>query len=102
MNANLTLPNGKVEKVDRACDSEDGQRTDLHRHTQRSLCQCRLGSTLVTASGQGTFFVNKIGNTITLSNYTALTSIEQWRWQAFGTHTNTGPAPTSPIPTPTA
>ena len=49
-----------------------------------------FGSTIVTSGGQGTFVVNKSGNNITLSNYTALTPIEQWRWQSFATQANSG------------
>jgi hypothetical protein len=49
-----------------------------------------FGSTIVTSGGLGTFIVNKSGNNITLSNYTALTPIEQWRWQSFATQANSG------------
>jgi len=49
-----------------------------------------FGSTIVTSGGQGTFVVIKSGNNITLSTYTALTPIEQWRWQSFATQANSG------------
>ncbi len=51
-----------------------------------------FGSTVVTSGGQGTFVVNKSGNNVTLSNYTALTPLQAWRWQHHGIHTNSGNA----------
>ena len=51
-----------------------------------------FGSRIVTAGGEGTFQVNKSANTVTLSNYTANTPIQNWRFLNFGIITNSGNA----------
>jgi autotransporter-associated beta strand protein len=52
-----------------------------------------FGSRITTASGEGTFLVTQSGNTVVLSAYQpALTPLQSWREQYFGTSANTGTA----------
>jgi autotransporter-associated beta strand protein len=50
-----------------------------------------FGTRVLTAGGEGTFLVTQSGNTVVLSAYQpALTPLQSWRQQYFGTTANTG------------
>jgi autotransporter-associated beta strand protein len=52
-----------------------------------------FGSRVLTAGGEGTFLVTQSGNTVVLSEYqSALTPLQSWRQQYFGTTDNSGTA----------